>query len=217
EPSFLQADRLLAGQHSQGAANFHAQRGDSPNHFQDDLEFAALWSFPPGRAHAKSRYTACNSVPRHADYVPRVEQPLALHPGVVMRALRTIRAILRAAARLYGYQLAGLHAIGSMEFAVPGLRPVNQFGQRRRVNRCDFFFLPIVAKLGTRDGLLGRAAQCTVHSGYSPGFECNRISLTSFSYYHCSPLQAISIASNGLTRHWRSVINQGFVRLPRDA
>src|SRR5208283_247251 len=84
-------------------------------------------------------------------------------------ALRAVRAILRAASRLDGDQLAGLYAIGGMELAVQGLRPVDQFGQRGSVNRRDFFLLPIMPELCHRDVLLRRTVQFTIHSGCLPG------------------------------------------------
>ena len=40
-----------------------------------------------------------------------------------------------------------------MEFPVLGLRPINQLGQGRGVNRRDLFLFPIVPEMGHRDGL----------------------------------------------------------------
>jgi hypothetical protein len=74
-----------------------------------------------------------------------------------MRALRTIRAILRAAPRFNRDQLAFLYSIRGMKLAVDGLRLKNQLGQRRPVNRRYLVLRPIVPELRLRGSLLGRA------------------------------------------------------------
>ncbi len=151
---FLQLFRLLFRQHAEGAAHFHAQRGHTAHHLENILKFPALRRLPPCRSHAESRHSAARRFPRHLDHVLGVQQALAPDAGIIPRALRAIRAVLRTAACLDRNQLAGLHAVGSMELAMARLRPENKLRQRRAVDGFDFCPLPIVSQIA-----LGRIAR----------------------------------------------------------
>ena len=75
----------------------------------------------------------------------RIEQPLALHAGVVMHALRTIRAILRAAARLDGQQCGNLYFVRRKMPAMDGLRLEDQVGKGQGEQSRELLASPIVA------------------------------------------------------------------------
>ena len=141
---FFQPSGLRLGQHPERAANFHPQRRNAAHHFEHVLEFPALGSVSPGRAHAEARHAAARRLSRHFDDVLRVQQSLPLHTRVIMRALRAIGAIFRAPSCLDGNQLAGLHAVRSMVPPMNRLRPEHQLRQRHPVNLLDFSPRPIV-------------------------------------------------------------------------
>src|SRR5260370_20243245 len=146
EPSFFQPDRLALRKHPQRAADFHTQRGDPAHHLQYIFEFPALRCLAPCRPHAETRNAAFGSFAGHADDVLRVQQPLPPDARVIVRALRAIRAVLRAPPRLYGNELASLHAVGLVKLTMQALRPEDQFWQRRAINCRDLGALPIMAQ-----------------------------------------------------------------------
>src|SRR6202008_1561595 len=111
QPCFLQPHRLPFRQHAQRAAHFHPQRGNSTHHLEHFLKLSSLWSFPPRRPHTEPPPPPPRGFPRPADHLLGIEQPLPFHVRFVVRALRAVRAVLRASPGLDGNQLTGLHAI----------------------------------------------------------------------------------------------------------
>jgi len=76
----------------------------------------------------------------------RDREGLAAHVGVIVCALRTVRAIFRAAAGFYGDELARLDAIRRMKLAVDDLRAKKQVRKRRAIDGLDLGFGPIKAQ-----------------------------------------------------------------------
>ena len=144
ESSFFQADGLGIREHAKSAADFHAEGGDTANHFQDFIEFPALRGFAPGGTHAETSDAASNGIAGYANDVLRVEKALALDVGVIMGALRTISTIFGTAAGLDGDELAGLYAIGSVILAVYRLSAKNQIGNWSVIDGIDFGPSPLV-------------------------------------------------------------------------
>ncbi len=135
QAGFFQAHGLLVGQHAERAADFHTKLGNPADHFEDLIELRAMRSFAPRRAHAHAGNSARRRFARSGDDVSRIEQALALNVGLVVRALRAIGAIFRAATRLDGNELAGLHSIGRVEMTMNAGCAENQFGERQMVNQ----------------------------------------------------------------------------------
>jgi hypothetical protein len=144
ESGFLQANGLGIGEHAKGAADFHAERGDATNHFQNFVEFPALRSFAPGSTHAETSNAPGDGIASYANDVLWIEKTLALDVSVVVGALRTVGAIFRTAAGFNGDELAGLHPIGGVILAVYRLSAKNQIGKWGVVNGIDFGPSPIV-------------------------------------------------------------------------
>ena len=74
-----------------------------------------------------------------------IHQLLARNAGLVVRALRTVGAILGTAARLYREQPAELNFVGLVESAMRKLRLENQLGERKIIDSADFVARPVVA------------------------------------------------------------------------
>ena len=70
--------------------------------------------------------------------------------GLVVRRLRAVRAVLRAAAGLDAEQHAALHLVGRVMRAVHRLRAEHEIRQRRGVDRFDFGDRPVVADVVRR-------------------------------------------------------------------
>jgi len=71
---------------------------------------------------------------------------LSLNVGVIVRALRAVCTIFRAAAGFDRDELAGLNAIRRMKLAVDGLRAKKQVRKRRAIDGLDLGFGPIKAQ-----------------------------------------------------------------------
>ena len=67
----------------------------------------------------------------------RIHQSSRADAGLVVRALRTIRAVLGTAAGLDAEQRAALDRLGIVILAVDGLGAEQQLGQRKVVERLD--------------------------------------------------------------------------------
>ena len=70
---------------------------------------------------------------------------LAVNIGLVVRGLRTVGAILRAAAGLDAEEHTALHLVGAVVGTLSLLRSEDQIGQRRGVDRFDLVDSPIVS------------------------------------------------------------------------
>ena len=80
-----------------------------------------------------------------SQHVGGIHQLLPCHTRFVVRALRTVRAILRATAGLDRKQAAELHFLGAMKFAVRDLRLKDQLGEGKPVDLPYFISRPVVA------------------------------------------------------------------------
>jgi hypothetical protein len=112
---------LRLGEHTEGAADFEAERGNAANHFEDLVEFPPLGRIAPGSTHAEAGYAAGGGIAGYINDVLGVEQALAIDTGVIVGALRAIGAIFGAAAGLDGEQLASLDAVRGVKVAMNGL------------------------------------------------------------------------------------------------
>src|SRR5580704_15143260 len=84
----------------------------------------------PRRAHAKTRGAAVAGRARREENRVGVHQWLGLEPGIVMRRLRAVFAVLLAAAGLDRLERAKLHGRRVVMAAVRLLRAENKVGQR---------------------------------------------------------------------------------------
>ena len=151
-----QALRLRIIEHSERAADFHAELRHAPHHFQNIFKILALLHLPPRRAHAESRRAfAAGALGKLHDLV-HGKQAAARNFRRVMRALRAIRAIFRAPAGFHGKQAAELHARGIVEFAVRLLGREKKIGQRLPVDAANFFPRPVMtqSRLGCRNACI---------------------------------------------------------------
>src|SRR5277367_2470149 len=85
------------------------------------------------------------ATPRIVQHVGGIHQLLPRDACLVMRALRTVGAILGAAASLDRKQAAKLYFLGAMEHAVRDLCLKDQLGEGKPVDLPYFVSLPIVA------------------------------------------------------------------------
>ena len=88
-----------------------------------------------------------------------IHQLRGFHPGVVMRALRTVAAILRAAAGLDAEQACGLDVIGIEIAAMDGLRLKKQIREREIIECLGFEPRPIVARARTETWVLSNETE----------------------------------------------------------
>ena len=113
EAGVLESSGLVGGKHSQRDARFHAEVAHFANHFQDGVELGPVLWASPGGAHAEARCAAIASLVSAATLTSATPiKRLAFNRRLVVGALRTIAAILGAAAGLDAQQ-ATLHIAGS--------------------------------------------------------------------------------------------------------
>ncbi len=151
-----QAASLIVGEHAERAADFHAQRSDGAHHLQHAFKFLAVAHFAPRRAHAKARGALVVGFAGRFVDLRDAEQVLLRYARLIMRALRAIGAILGAAARFDGEQLAELHLAGIVKFAMHLLRGKNQIEQRPLIDLLDLAPRPIMPQAGVRRALAQR-------------------------------------------------------------
>ena len=111
QPGVFQCIGLLRVQHTQCRARLQPLGTYPFDHVQHALEIFPL-RVAPRRTHAETRGTGGLGSPGRLQHLLDIHQPLRLHAGVVMRALRTVAAILRTAAGLDAQQGTDLHGIG---------------------------------------------------------------------------------------------------------
>ena len=108
------------------------------------LELFAFGDVAPGGAHAEARRALLARAARRLERLVDAHQVVAIDAGVVVRRLRAVGAVLRAAAGLDAQEHAALHFVGDVIRAVHRLRAEHQVEQRRRVDRFDLGDRPVV-------------------------------------------------------------------------
>ena len=136
--------RLWLIQHAERTARLHPERAYGADHGKHRLEGRAVRNLAPRGAHAEPG-SALLARPRGGvGHLGESQQIGSSHVRPVVRRLRTVRAILRTAARLDAEQHAALHFVGAIPRAMDALRVKNQIRQRRRVDVLDFGDRPVV-------------------------------------------------------------------------
>ena len=145
EAGGLQPRRLLGRQHAERGAGLEPQGLDALHHGADGIEIALLRA-APCRAHAEARGAAGFRRTRLAEHRVEAHKFLGLDAGVVLRGLRTIGAILRAAAGLDRQQGRDLH-FGRIEILpVRQRRAEHQLRKRQREQCAHLLARPVVAE-----------------------------------------------------------------------
>jgi hypothetical protein len=144
EAAGLQARGLRGREHAERGASFEPKCLHRLNHLAHRAEVALL-RLAPGRAHAEARRTCSLGRARLGDHRIEAHQLLGLDAGVVLRALRTIGAVFRAAAGLDRKQRRNLHFAWIEMHAVHARRLEHQFGKRQRKQRAHLPTRPVVA------------------------------------------------------------------------
>ena len=109
-------------QHAKGAAHFQTKRRNTPDHFQNRVEFRTVVHLPPGRSHAKSGDSLFPRFARGFHHMIHGKQGFAFDSRLIVGALRAICAILGAAAGFDRQQLAQLYLAGLEVLPVRRLR-----------------------------------------------------------------------------------------------
>ncbi len=136
---------LRVGQHAERHAGFHAETLHGRNHLADFVEILVL-GIAPCRSHTEACRTRILRALRGGNHIVFLHQFGGIEPGVVMRALRAVAAILRTAAGLDAQQARGLDVIGIEIAAVNALRLKNQIGERQIVKRLCFSARPVASQ-----------------------------------------------------------------------
>ena len=136
---------LTVAQHAERAARLEAERLHFPDHREHRLEIAILGSAPRG-AHAEARRALRLRGARGRDDRVETEQRLLGDAGVVALRLRTVAAILGAAAGLDRDERRELHRVRAMVRAVRLLRAEDEIGKRQREQRLDGLDRPARAR-----------------------------------------------------------------------
>src|SRR3982075_4060922 len=116
EPCRSQAFGLRFVKHSERATNLHAKFRDAANHLKNIFEVFAILYLSPRGAHAKPCCAFAASAPGKFRYFIYGQQAATSYLRCVMRALRAVGAIFRAAPSFDGEQPAKLHAPRVVEF-----------------------------------------------------------------------------------------------------
>ena len=144
EAGGFQLRRLLARQHAERGAGLETQRLDALDHGADGGKIAIL-GLAPGRAHAEARGAVDLGRARFGEHGLDRHQLLGLDAGIVLRRLRAIGAVLRAAAGLDRQQGRNLH-LGRIEILPVCLRRLeHQFRKGQIEQRAYLLPGPIVA------------------------------------------------------------------------
>src|SRR5207253_9025810 len=92
--------RLIALEHAERAARLHAERADAAHHLEDAVKLRPTRDIAPRRAHAEAcgPLLACGS--RRVQRLGDAYELGARDARLVVRRLRTVRAVFRAPAAL---------------------------------------------------------------------------------------------------------------------
>jgi hypothetical protein len=130
-------------QHAQRAADLHPKPCHRAYGFQHCVKVAAFGRLSPCGTHAEAGSAIGFCAAGGGQNFIAIHQRLALHPGGVARALRTVSAILWTSTGLDGKQPAHLHFIGRMKFSMYSLSLHNKIEQRLMIDGSDFVACPI--------------------------------------------------------------------------
>ena len=140
---------LAVAQHAERAARLEAERLHFPDHREHRLEIAVLRSAPRG-AHAEARRALRLRGARGRHDRVETEERLLGDAGVVALRLRTVAAILGAAAGLDRDERRELDRVRAMVRAVRLLRAEDEIGKRQREERFDGLDRPARARATRR-------------------------------------------------------------------
>ncbi|KAK4009560.1 hypothetical protein OUZ56_018694 [Daphnia magna] len=167
EAGRLQGLGLPRFEHAEGDAGFQPQRLHLADHLRHLLDVLVLRR-TPGRAHAEAGRAVGAGILGGLNDLGERHQLLGLQAGAEAGALRAVRAIFRAGARLDRQQGGQLHGVRIEMRAMNRLRPEQQVVERQREQRFDFSAGPVIAngpanrsgraagRLGERHGGIGR-------------------------------------------------------------
>ena len=144
ETGVFQPPRLAGGEHAERGAGLEPERLDAFDHGADRIEIAIL-RLAPRRAHAEAAGAAGFRRARFGEHRVERHQLFRAHAGIVARALRTVGAILRAAAGLDRQQRRNLHRAGFEIRPVHALRAEHQLRERQIEQRAHLGAGPVVA------------------------------------------------------------------------
>src|SRR5262245_52880070 len=135
---------LRFAQHAEGTTYFQTERRNTADHLEHGLELRTVVYLTPGGAHAESCDALLPCILRCLDDVLYGQQIVAFDAGFIVRALRTVSAILRTTAGLDRQQLAKLHFSWVEELSMYCLSQKQGIEQACVVNGSDFLASPIV-------------------------------------------------------------------------
>ena len=136
--------RLRFIQHAKRATYFQSNRRHASDHFKHRLELRTIADLAPGRTHAESRDSLCARFARRFHDVFYGKQILPVHARFIVRALRTIGAILRTPAGLDRQQLAKLYLARLKILTVHPLCREQSIEQARVIQGANFVAGPVV-------------------------------------------------------------------------
>jgi hypothetical protein len=120
---------MMPPEHTVMPALLEAEALHAAHHVEDTVEGRTVLHLTPGCAHAKTRGAMLLGRARCGHHFVQLEHRLAFDGRVVMRRLRTIRAILRATAGLHAEQRAQLDFFLLVKLKVHGARSIHQLEQ----------------------------------------------------------------------------------------
>ena len=145
EPGRLQTLRLTIGQHAQRYAGFEPQGFDALDHLADALDVAIIRA-APGGSHAETTGALRLGCPRRLQHLLDRHQGFLAQPGVIMRALRTVGAVLGTGTGLDAQQAGNLHLVGIEMLAMHGLSLKQQIIERLLQQRHRLRHGPVVSQ-----------------------------------------------------------------------
>lgn len=144
ETRFLEALRLLFGQHAQGDAGLHAHIVHGAYHLHHTLQIL-VGGIAPGRTHTEAgRPLILRLLGRTFHFIQR-QQFLLLQIGGMLGALRAVATIFGAGAGLDTQQGTHLHPVGVEALTMDTLRLKHQVIKRQIEQRLDLFQAPVVS------------------------------------------------------------------------
>ena len=164
----MRRPRLVVGEHAERGAGLHAERLARRDHLQHGVELRPVAHLAPGGAHAEAGRARCSRAFRAASSTSSTSHQSSRRStlGVVVRRLRAVAAILRAAAGLDRQEGAELHLALGVPREVDGARLVDEREERLVVEGHHLGDGPVVANGG---GLGGSRRQRHTMSVLSPG------------------------------------------------
>ena len=145
EPRCFEPLRLRFAEHSERAANFDAQGGDLPHHFEDANELRVVPRLPPGGAQADAADSVFFCPARHLDHCFLVHQRPRLDASLVARGLRAISAVFRTAAGFDRNQFAHLHLVAVVIAAMDAGGAKHQVEQRQIMDGANLLAPPVIS------------------------------------------------------------------------